>query len=111
MNETATLEQAEQELLLTEERKIWKNNITNAIDLLDEQERLIMALHYHEELTLPEISQVLNIPVSKVKIIRDKTLKVFLQCKLLNALSDECISLGAEDQIKVKTSHTHTHKY
>jgi len=85
MNETATLEQAEQKFLLTEERKIWKNNITNAIDLLDEQERLIMALHYHEELTLPEISQVLNIPVSKVKIIRDKTLKVFLQCKLLNA--------------------------
>ena len=85
MNETVTLEQAEQELLLTEERKIWKNNITDAIDLLDEQERLVMALHYHEELTLPEISQVLDIPVSKVKIIRDKTLKVFLQCKLLNA--------------------------
>ena len=85
MNETATLEQAEQELLLTEERKIWKNNITDAIDLLDQQERLIMALHYHEELTLPEISQVLDIPISKVKIIRDKTLKVFLQCKLLNA--------------------------
>jgi len=85
MNETATLEQAEQELLLTEERKVWKNNITDAIDLLDEQERLVMALHYHEELTLPEISQVLDIPISKVKIIRDKTLKVFLQCKLLNA--------------------------
>ena len=84
MNETATLEQAEQELLLTEERKIWKNNITDAIDLLDEQERLVMALHYHEELTLPEISQVLDIPISRVKIIRDKTLKVFLQCKLLN---------------------------
>ena len=85
MNETVTLEQAEQELLLTEERKSWKNNITDAIDLLDEQERLVMALHYHEELTLPEISQVLDIPISKVKIIRDKTLKVFLQCKLLNA--------------------------
>ena len=85
MNETATLEQAEQELLLTEERKVWKNNITDAIDLLDEQERLVMALHYHEELTLPEISQILDIPISKVKIIRDKTLKVFLQCKLLNA--------------------------
>ena len=85
MNETVTLEQAEQELLLTEERKIWKNNITDAIDLLDEQERLVMALHYHEELTLPEISQVLDIPISKVKIIRDKTLKVFLQCKLLSA--------------------------
>lgn len=85
MNETATLEQAEQELLLTEEQKSWKNNITDAIDLLDEQERLVMALHYHEELTLPEISQVLDIPLSKVKIIRDKTLKVFLQCQILSA--------------------------
>ena len=85
MNETATLGQDKQELLLTEELKNWKNNITDAIDLLDEQERLVMALHYHEELTLPEISQVLDIPISKVKIIRDKTLKVFLQCKLLNA--------------------------
>ncbi|MAX18212.1 MAG: hypothetical protein CMH73_08605 [Nitrospina sp.] len=84
MNETATLEQAEQELLLTEKRKSWKNNITDAIDLLDEQERLVMALHYHEELTLLEISQVLDIPLSKVKIIRDKTLKVFLQCQVLN---------------------------
>jgi RNA polymerase sigma factor (sigma-70 family) len=84
MNETATLEQAEQELLLTEERKNWKNNITDAIDLLDEQERLVMALHYHEELTLLEISRVLDIPLSKVKIIRDKTLKVFLQCQVLN---------------------------
>ena len=84
MNETATLEQAEQELLLTEERKVWKKNITDAIDLLNEQERLVMALHYHEELTLPEISQVLDIPLSKVKIIRDKTLKVFLQCQVLN---------------------------
>ena len=84
MNDTATLEQAEQELLLTEKRKSWKNNITDAIDLLDEQERLVMALHYHEELTLLEISQVLDIPLSKVKIIRDKTLKVFLQCQVLN---------------------------
>jgi RNA polymerase sigma factor (sigma-70 family) len=84
MNETATLEQAEQELLLTEERESWKNNITDAIDLLDEQERLVMALHYHEELTLLEISQVLDISLSKVKVIRDKTLKVFLQCQVLN---------------------------
>ena len=78
MNETVTLEQAEQELLLTEERKIWKNNITDAIDLLDEQERLVMALHYHEELTLPEIAQILDIPISKVKKIRDTTLQNFL---------------------------------
>ena len=84
MNETATLEQTKQELLLNEERKSQKNNITDAIDLLDEQERLVMALHYHEELTLLEISQVLDIPLSKVKIIRDKTLKVFLQCQVLN---------------------------
>ena len=85
MNEIATLEQVEGTHLLTEDQKIWKSNITDAIDLLDEHERLVMALHYHEELTLPEIAQILDIPVQKVEIIRDKTLKVFLQCKVLNA--------------------------
>jgi RNA polymerase sigma factor (sigma-70 family) len=78
MNETAILPQAEETFLLPEDRESWKENITDAIDLLNEQERLVMALHYHEELTLPEIAQVLDIPISKVKIIRDKTLKQLL---------------------------------
>ncbi|MBC8285979.1 MAG: hypothetical protein H8E42_00745 [Nitrospinae bacterium] len=78
MNETAILTQADEASLSPEDRESWKADIAEAIDLLDEQERLVMALHYHEELTLPEIAQVLDLPISKVKKIRDKTLQKFL---------------------------------
>ncbi|MBT3923128.1 MAG: hypothetical protein HOF21_11195 [Nitrospina sp.] len=75
MNETATLTQK----LAPEVRASWKADIAEGIDLLSEQERLVMALHYHEELTVPEIALVLEISERMVKKIRDKTLK-----KLLN---------------------------
>ena len=78
MNETAILTRADATSLSTEDRKNWKADIAEAIDQLDEQERIVIALHYHEELTLPEISQVLDLPISKVKKIRDKTLQKFL---------------------------------
>ena len=77
MNETATLTQDKE--ISPEVRASWKADIAKGIDLLSEQERLVMALHYHEELTLAEIAMVLEIPKRKVKKIRDKTLQ-----KLLN---------------------------
>ena len=75
MNETATLTQE----LATEGRASWKADIAEGIDLLSEQERLVMALHYHEELTVPEIALVLEISQRKVKKTLETTLK-----KLLN---------------------------
>jgi RNA polymerase sigma factor (sigma-70 family) len=78
MNETAILTQANKASLSPEDQGNWKIDIVKAIDRLDEQERLVMALHYHEELTLPEIAQILDIPISKVKKIRDTTLQKFL---------------------------------
>ena len=78
MNETAILTQTDEASLSPEDRENWKADIAKAIDRLDEQERLLMALHYHEELTLPEIAQILDISISKVKKIRDITLKKFL---------------------------------
>ena len=78
MNETAILTQADEASLSPEDRENWKTDITKAIDRLDEQERLVMALHYHEELTFPEIAQILDMPISKVKKIRDTTLQKFL---------------------------------
>ncbi len=78
MNETAILTQADEASLSPEDRENWKADIAEAIDRLDEQERLVMALHYHEELTLPEIAQILDIPISKVKKIRDTTLQKFI---------------------------------
>jgi RNA polymerase sigma factor (sigma-70 family) len=78
MNETAILTQSDETSVSSEDRENWKIDIAKAIDRLDKQERLVMALHYHEELTLPEIAQILDIPISKVKKIRDITLKKFL---------------------------------
>ena len=78
MNETVILTQGNEVSLSPEDRENWKIDIAKAIDRLDEQERLVMALHYHEELTLPEIAQILDIPISKVKKIRDTTLQKFL---------------------------------
>ena len=78
MNETAILTQSDETSVSSEDRENWKIDIAKAIDRLDEQERLVMALHYHEELTLPEIAQILDIPISKVKKIRDTTLQKFL---------------------------------
>ena len=75
MNETAILTKADEASLSPEDRENWKIGLAKAIDRLDEQERLVMALHYHEELTLPEIAQILDIPISKVKKIRDTTLQ------------------------------------
>ena len=78
MNETAILTQTDEASLSPEDRENWKADIAKAIDRLDEQERLVMALHYHEELTFPEIAQILDIPMSQVKKIRDTTLQKFL---------------------------------
>jgi RNA polymerase sigma factor (sigma-70 family) len=78
MNETAVVTQVDEASLSPEGRENCKTDIAKAIGLLNEQERLVMALHYHEELTLPEIAQILDIPISKVKKIRDATLQKFL---------------------------------
>ena len=76
MNETTTLTQAKE--LSPEDRANWKADIAEGIDLLSEQEKLVIALHYHEELTIAEIAHVLEISERKVKKIRDKTLQKIL---------------------------------
>ena len=78
MNETAVVTQVDEASLSPEDQENWKIDLAKAIDRLDEQERLVMALHYHEELTLPEIAQILDISISKVKKIRNTTLQKFL---------------------------------
>ena len=78
MNNTAILTQSDETSFSSEDRKNWKIDIAKAIDRLDKEERLVMALHYHEELTLPEIAQILDISISKVKKIRNTTLQKFV---------------------------------
>ena len=78
MKETVILTQADEASLSPEDRENWKIDIAKAIDRLDEQEKLVMALYYHEELALPEINQILDIPIFKVKKILQTTLQKFL---------------------------------
>ena len=79
MNETTTLTQTKGLTLSPEDRATWKADIAEGIDLLSEQDKLVIALHYHEELTTEEIAMVLEIPEAEVEKIRDTTLQ-----KLLN---------------------------
>ena len=80
MNETTTLTQTKGLTLSPEDRATWKADIAEGIDLLSEQDKLVIALHYHEELTTEEIAMVLEIPEAEVEKIRDTTLQ-----KLLNS--------------------------
>ncbi len=51
-----------------------KGLLVQAIEHLNEQEKIVMALYYYEELTLKEIGQVLNITESRVSQIHSKAL-------------------------------------
>ena len=58
-----------------------------AIGELNEQEKIVMALYYYEELTLKEIGQVLNITESRVSQIHSKALenlKSSIESEVLN---------------------------
>ncbi len=61
--------------------------LIQAIENLNEQEKIVMALYYYEELTLKEIGQVLNITESRVSQIHSKaigSLKSALALEVLN---------------------------
>lgn len=64
-----------------------KKLMVQAIEKLNEQEKIVMALYYYEELTLKEIGQVLNITESRVSQIHSKAiecLKSDLEKEVLN---------------------------
>jgi RNA polymerase sigma factor for flagellar operon FliA len=64
-----------------------KSLLVSAIENLNEQEKIVMALYYYEELTLKEIGQVLNITESRVSQIHSKALdnlKSVLEPEVLN---------------------------
>ena len=63
MNETATINQTEE--VLPEVRENWKSDIAEGIDQLSEQEKLVIALLYHEELTTAETAMILEIPETR----------------------------------------------
>jgi RNA polymerase sigma factor for flagellar operon FliA len=65
-----------------------KETLAKAIDQLSEKERLVIALYYHEELTMKEISQVLHL--SEARICQLHTKAVF---KLRGFLANEALDL------------------
>ena len=58
---------------MSPEKKMIKEEMSKvlaeAIDSLSEREKLVVSLYYYEELTLSEISQVLDISVQRVSQI------------------------------------------
>jgi RNA polymerase sigma factor for flagellar operon FliA len=52
------------------ERQELKEHVANAIQELPERERHILALYYHEELTLAEIAEVIGVSESRVSQLR-----------------------------------------
>ncbi|RMF67384.1 MAG: FliA/WhiG family RNA polymerase sigma factor [Calditrichaeota bacterium] len=69
------------------ERAELKKLMIQAIEKLNEQEKIVMALYYYEELTLKEIGQVLNITESRVSQIHSKAierLRSELESEVLN---------------------------
>ncbi len=49
-----------------------RNLLVDSIGLLTDQERLVIALYYYEELTLKEIGQVMELSESRVSQIHTK---------------------------------------
>ncbi|MBI2952331.1 FliA/WhiG family RNA polymerase sigma factor [bacterium] len=68
------------------EREEMKALLVDSIGLLSEQERLVIALYYYEELTLKEIGQVMELSESRVSQIHTKavlSLRAKLRTKLM----------------------------
>jgi RNA polymerase sigma factor for flagellar operon FliA len=60
--------------------------LAEAIDALPQQEKVVMALYYHEELTMKEIGQILNVTEARVSQIHTKAI-LHLRSKLTPLLA------------------------
>ncbi len=66
------------------ERQELKRMLAEAIDSLTEKEQKVIALYYFEELTLKEISNILEVSESRVSQLHTKSLR-----KMKEKLGDE----------------------
>lgn len=77
-----TLQSPDRSDALTDlEREEMRNLLVESIGLLSDQERLVIALYYYEELTLKEIGQVMELSESRVSQIHTKSV-LSLRAKL-----------------------------
>ena len=67
-------------------RQELKRTLSEAIDSLTENERKVIALYYYEELTLKEISMILEVSESRVSQLHTKALK-----KMREKLGDDIV--------------------
>src|SRR5262245_5309214 len=62
------------------ENKNLIEKLTTAIEVLSERERLVVTLYYHEELTLREIGEILNLSEGRISQIHGEALSHLRQC-------------------------------
>jgi RNA polymerase sigma factor for flagellar operon FliA len=70
-----------------------KEHLAEAIDALPEQEKVVLSLYYHEELTMHEIGQVLAVTESRISQIRTKAI-LHLRAALQNLTHDAYAPVG-----------------
>ena len=70
-----------------------KEHLTEAIDALPEQEKVVLSLYYHEELTMHEIGQVLAVTESRISQIRTKAM-LHLRAALQHLMQDAYVPVG-----------------
>ena len=68
------------------ERKELRDLLAGSLGKVTEQERLVVVLYYHEELTLREIGQLLKLSESRVSQLHTKALLI-LRAELRKHLS------------------------
>jgi len=69
------------------EKESLKEYLVEQIEKLPEQQRMVLVLHYYEELTLKEISKIMHISESRVSQIHTKTI-LMLRGKVRKWLKD-----------------------
>ena len=66
-------------LIFLEEKNLIEK-LSVAIEVLSERERLVVTLYYHEELTLREIGEILNLSEGRISQIHGQALCHLRQC-------------------------------
>ena len=81
------------------ERSELMNALVAAIDRLPERERLLLSLYYHEELTMKEISSLMNVSESRVCQLHMQAV-----LRLRTALNDHTIVEGTRTERKLRAT-------
>ena len=80
-------------MLLQEEEL--KKTLVESLDLLTEKERKVIELYYYEEMTLKEISKILEVSESRISQLHTKALVKMK--KTMGTYMDILIDLGCDD--------------